>query len=179
MEIRLLSAEPKRACKSVGSADNYDMRKLLPIFLFLLAAPVLAQDKNAEPAPTSAEFLDQKLWSSLGQTTEGSRGYSLYTRSMQPKSDSNFEFWVKIVPTNPISFNRRYSLPRESAFVVQKAIVDCQKRTVFLERTAAYDATNNSLDPRGSDLIKNENRTRVRSGSISETLFDYICLKLD
>ena len=154
------------------------MRYLLPLFLFVVCAPVVAQDKSSEPTPINAEFLDQKLWTSLGKATEGSRGYSLYTRNMQPKSDVNFEFWVKIVPTNPISFNRRYSLPRESAFVIQKAAVDCTKRTVFLENTASFDSTNNSLDPRGSDLIKNETRTRVRSGSISETLFDYICIKL-
>ena len=154
------------------------MRKLLPLFLLVLAAPVLAQDKGSEPTPINSEFLEQKLWSSLGETTEGSRGFSLFTRNMQPKSDSNFEFWVKIVPTNATAFNRRYSLPRESSFVIQRATVDCSRRTVYLDRTAAFDASFNSLDPRGSDLIKGELRSRVRSGSISETLFDYICLKL-
>jgi len=154
------------------------MRKLLPLFLLLLAAPVLAQDKNSEPTPVNPEFLDQKLWTGLGKTTEGSRGFSLFTRNMQPRSDTNFEFWVKIVPTNATAFNRRYSLPTDSAFVVQRANVDCSKRTVYLDRTAAFDGSYNSLDPRGSDLIKGEIRSRVRSGSISETLFDYICLKL-
>lgn len=154
------------------------MRRHLPIILLLLVAPVFGQQKSTDPAPVSAEFLDQKLWTSLGKTTEGTRGFSLFTRNMQPKSDTNFEFWVKIVPTNSAAFNRRYSLPRDSAFVVQRATVDCGKRTVFLDRTASYDAAFNSLDPRGSDLIKGEARNRVRSGSVSETLFDYICLKL-
>lgn len=155
------------------------MRKLLPLIILVIGASVFGQDnKSNEPAPMSGEFLAEKFWTSLGKPTEGIRGYSLLTRSMQPKSDTNFEFWVKIVPANAIAFNRRYSLPRESAFVIQRATVDCSKRTVFLDRTASYDASNNSLDPRGSDLIKGETRSRVRSGSVSETLFDYICLKL-
>ena len=155
------------------------MRKLLPLFLLVITASVSGQDnKSNEPAPMSGEFLAEKYWSGLGKPTEGTRGYSLYTRDMQPKTDTNFEFWVKIVPTNAPAFNRRYSLPRESAFVIQRANIDCSKRTVFLDRTASYDLSNNSLDPRGSDLIKGESRSRVRSGSVSETLFEFICLKL-
>ena len=156
------------------------MRKLLPLFLLVLSATALGQDtKSNDPTPMSGEFLAEKFWTSLGKPTEGTRGYALLTRSMQPKSDTNFEFWVKIVPTNATAFNRRYSLPRESAFVVQRAVVDCSKRTVYLDRTGSYDASNNSLDPKGSDLIKGEMRSRVRSGSVSETLFEYICLKLE
>ncbi|MEQ1765204.1 MAG: hypothetical protein ABL984_18900 [Pyrinomonadaceae bacterium] len=154
------------------------MRKLLPLLLLVISASVVGQDKNTEPAAMNGEFLADKFWSSLGKPTEGTRGYSLFTRNMQPKSDTNFEFWVKIVPTNAIAFNKRYSLPRESAFVVQRAVVDCSKRTVHVDRTSSYDISNNSLDPRGSDLIKGETRSRVRSGSVNETLFDYICLKL-
>ncbi len=155
-----------------------DMRYLLPILLILIGAPTYAQDKSPDPAPVSAEFLDQKLWTALGKPTEGSRGFALYTRNMQPKSDTNFEFWVKIQPTNAVAFNRRYSLPRDAAFVVQRATVDCSKRTVYLDRTAAYDVSYNSLDPRGSDLIKGDVKSRVRAGSVSERLFEYICLKL-
>ena len=154
------------------------MRNLLPLLLILFAAPAFAQDNTADLAPMSAEFLDQKLWTALGKPTEGTRGFALYTRNMQPKSDTNFEFWVKIMPTNAAAFNRRYSLPRDSAFVIQRATVDCGKRTVYLDRTAAYDVAYNSLDPRSSDLIKGETRSRVRPGSVSATLFDYICLKL-
>lgn len=155
------------------------MRKLLPLFLLVISASVFGQDNQSnEPAPISGEFLAEKYWTNLGKPTEGSRGYSLYTRNMQPKSDTNFEFWVRIVPTNATAFNRRYSLPRESAFVIQRATVDCSKRTVYLDRTASYDASNNSLDPKGSDLIKGDTRSRVKAGSVSETLFEYICLKL-
>lgn len=155
------------------------MRIFLPLFLLLISVSVLGQDnKSNEPAPMSGEFLADRYWSSLGKPTEGPRGYSLLTRNMQPQSDTNFEFWVKIVPTNASSFNRRYSLPRESAFVIQRATVDCAKKTVFLDRTAAFDVSNNLLDPKGSELIKGDARSRVRAGSVSETLFDYICLKL-
>jgi hypothetical protein len=154
------------------------MRKLLPLLLLVISASVAGQDKSSEPTAVNGEFLADKFWSSLGKPTEGARGYSLFTRNMQPKSDTNFEFWVKIVPTNATAFNKRYNLPREAVFAVQRAVVDCSKRTVYLDRTGAYDISNNSLDPRGSDLIKSETRSRVRSGSVSETLFDYICLKL-
>ena len=155
------------------------MRKFVPVILLILSASVFGQDnKSNEPAPMNGEFLAEKFWTSLGKPTEGARGYSLYTRNMQPNSDTNFEFWVRIVPTNAVAFNRRYSLPRESAFVIQRATVDCSKRTVYLDRTASYDASNNSLDPKGSDLIKGDIRSRVRAGSVSETLFEYICLKL-
>ena len=156
------------------------MRILLPLLLLLIVAPASAQNKIA-PAhtPLSTEFLEQKFWSDLGKPTEGTRGYALYTRNMQPKTDTLFEFWVKIVPTNTAAFNRRYSLPRESAFVIQKAVVDCAKRTVFFEDTKAYDLSNAAIDPRGSDLVKSETKTRVKSGSIGATVFDYICLKLE
>jgi hypothetical protein len=127
----------------------------------------------------NGEFLEQKYWSDLGKPTEGPRGFALFTRNMQPKTDSLFEFWVKIVPTNAIAFNRRYSLPRESAFVLQKAIVDCDKRTVFFEDTRAFDDANNSVDPRGSDMVKTEAKTRAKAGSVGSTVFDYICLKLE
>ena len=155
------------------------MRIVLPLLLLLIAAPAFAQNQTA-PAhtPLSTEFLEQKYWSDLGKPTEGPRGYSLFTRNMQPKSDTLFEFWVKIVPSNSTAFNRRYSLPRESAFVIQKAVVDCSKRTVFFEDTKAYDSSSNSVDPRGSDFVKSEAKTRARSGSVGATVFDYICLKL-
>lgn len=155
---------------------------LLPLFLALLAAPVLAQNKvepGADPDPSSSEFLVKRFWSDLGKPTEGPRGYALFTRNMQPKSDTLFEFWVKIVPTHAAAFNKRYSLPRESAFVIQKATVDCAKRLVFLEDTSAYDSGHRAVDPKGSDLIKGQNRSRVVPGSVSATIFDYICLKLE
>lgn len=154
------------------------MRKLLPLLFLIIVAPTFAQDKTAAAPVINSEFLAQKYWSDLGKPTEGTRGYSLFTRNMQPKTDSLFEFWVKIVPTNAIAFNRRYSLPRESAIVIQKALVDCSKRTVFFEDTKAYDIANNSVDPRGSDLVKTGAKTRVKSGSVGATVFDYICLKL-
>jgi hypothetical protein len=153
------------------------MRKLIPIFLLLLTAPAFAQDKIAM-ATNSPEFLNAKFWSDLGKPTEGSRGYAIFTRNMQPKSDTLFELWIKIVPTNATAFNRRYSLPRESAFVIQKATVDCARRLVFTEQTTAFDGSNKSVDPKGSDLVKGETRTRVKSGSVGETVFEYLCLKL-
>lgn len=156
------------------------MRKLLPLVLLLMVAPAFAQNRPA-PAhtPINSEFLEQKYWSDLGKPTEGTRGFTLFTRNMQPKTDTLFEFWVKIVPTNAAAFNRRYSLPRESVVVIQKAIVDCTKRTVFFEDTKAFDSEKNSVDPRGSDLVKGEAKSRAKAGSVGATVFDYICLKLE
>ncbi len=102
----------------------------------------------------------------------------MFTRNMQPKSDTLFEVWVKILPNNAVAFNRRYGLPSNSAFVIQHATVDCSGRSVRLERTAAYDTGNGTIEARSSDLVKNESRTRVKSGSVSDVIFQYICLKL-
>ena len=156
------------------------MRKLLPFLLLTAIAPVLGQAPTASPQAEvgKADFLDQKFWSDLGKPTEGTRGFSLLTRNMQGKSDTQFELWVKIVPNNAPAFNRRYGLPRESAFVVQYATIDCAGRSVQLEKTSAYSSTNAFVDPRASDLVKNESRTRVKPGSVSDTIFQYICLKL-
>lgn len=154
------------------------MRRLLPFFLLAVFAPVYGQTAPAQMEITRTEFLDQKFWSTLGRPTEGSRGFSLFTRNMQPISDTRFEVWVKIVPNNTPAFNRRYGLPSNSTFVIQYATVDCAGRTVRLERTAAYNTANGAVDPRYSDLVKNESRTRVKSGSVSDAIFQYICLKL-
>ena len=156
------------------------MRKLLPFFLLTAIAPIFGQAPAASPQVEigKAEFLDQKFWSDLGKPTEGTRGFSLFTRDMQPKSDTRFELWVKIVPNNALAFNRRYGLPRESAYVVQYASIDCAGRSVQLERTSAYSSANGFVDARASDLVKNESRTRVKPGSVSDTIFQYICIKL-
>lgn len=155
------------------------MRKLLSFLLLAAAAPVLGQvSAVAQTDVTRTEFLDQKYWSGLGKPTEGSRGFSLFTRNMQPKSDTRFEVWVKIVPNNREAFNKRFGLPRDSAYVVQFATVDCGGRSVQLEKTAAYSGTDGAVEARSSDLVKNESRTRVRPGSVSDTIFQYICLKL-
>lgn len=155
------------------------MRKLILLSaLAIFTAPVFGQSAKVSDTAT-AEFLDPKFWSSLGKPTEGSRGFSLFTRNMQPKSDSLFEVWIKIMPNNAAAFNRRYGLPRESAYVLQFATVDCERRTVMMEKTAAFDGMNGSVDARASDLVKGESRSRVRSGSVSESVFEYLCLKLE
>ena len=154
------------------------MRKLMPFILLAFIAPAFGQTPAVQVEPTRGEFLDQKFWTTLGKPTEGARGFSLFTRNMQPKSDTAFEVWVKIVPNNAAAFNRRFGLPSNSAFVIQHATVDCTDRSVQLERTAAYDAANGTVEARSSDLVRNESRRRVRSGSVNDIIFQYICLKL-
>jgi len=47
-----------------------------------------------------------------------------------------------------------------------------------LEKTSAYSTSNSFVDAKASDLVKNESRTRVKPGSVSDTIYQYICLKL-
>lgn len=154
------------------------MRKLIFVFLAIFAVQSVAQNVAAPGEGAQAEFLDQKFWSTLGKPTEGVRGFSLFTRNMQPKTDSLFQLWVKIVPANAAAFNKRYSLPSNSAYAIQYATVDCGKRLVMMERTAAYDLSNTPVSVGSSDLVRNQTRTRVKAGSINDTVFQYICLKL-
>lgn len=154
------------------------MRRILPILIAILAVQTFGQ-VNPGADPSKTEFLSEKFWSELGKPTEGVRGFSLFTRNMQPKSDTLFELWVKIVPNNRTAFNKRYGMPRDATFAVQFATVDCTKRTVMFERTAVYDDGRSVLDARSSDIVKSESKSRVQPGSIGETVFQYLCLKLE
>lgn len=157
------------------------MRKffLIPFALLVFVAASPAQGIISTPVPGTPEFLDQKMWSDLGKPTEKDRLFSLFTRNIQPKTDTLFELWIKIVPTRTADFNRKYKLPKDTAYAIQYATVDCGKRLVVMERTSAYDGSNAKLNINGSELMRNQTRTRVRSGSINEVVFDYICLKLE
>jgi hypothetical protein len=132
----------------------------------------------SQPTPGTPEFLDHKMWSDLGKPTEKDRGFSLFSRNIQPKTDSLFELWVKIVPSNQSEFNRKHKLPSNTAYAIQYATVDCGRRQIVMEKTAAYNSANTKVDAAGSELVRNQTRARVRSGSINEVVFDYICLKL-
>lgn len=153
----------------------------LSLALAMCVSSLAAQGKTATPtlaAPGTPEFLDHSMWSDLGKPSEKEREFSLFSRNIQPKTDTLYEFWVKIVPKNTSDFNKKYKLPSNAAYAIQYATVDCGRRTIVMERTAAYDSANTKLNATGSELIRNQSRGRVRSGSVNETVFEFICLKL-
>lgn len=153
------------------------MRILLSLVFLAFAANVFSQSET-QPAAATSEFLNTKFWSELGKPTEGPKGFSLFSRNIQPKSDTLFQLWLKVVPNDSAQFNRRYTLPRDTAFVVRFATIDCSRRTVVFEQTSAYDGSKRSLDARSSELVKNESRLRVQTGSIADSAFQYVCVKL-
>lgn len=151
------------------------MRKLLPFILtMLLVGPVLGQ-QDARSAENKAEFLSEKNWAALGRPTEGSRGFSLFSRNMKPTTDTLFEMWVKIVPANAAAFNRRFGLPANAAYAVQYATVDCTRKQITFEKSTVYNQSNAELSAPSSELVQKAGR---KSGPIGETVFDYICRKL-
>ncbi len=150
--------------------------KLIPFLIILYTTRLFGQD--ASPAEARAEFLNQKYWSNLGKATEGTRGFALFSRNIAPNAEGLYELWVKIIPANAPAFNRKYDLPKNAAFAVQYATVNCGKRQLLMEKTAVYDSANNALDAKSSELVQKATRSRVKPGSIGETVFDYICLKL-
>lgn len=153
---------------------------LLTLFtlLFCASASNAQGIATSQALPGTPEFLDHKMWSDLGKPTEKDRGFSLFSRNIQPKTDTLFELWVKIVPKDTYEFNRKHKLPSNTAYAIQYATVDCGRRQIVMERTAAYNSANMKLDATKSELVRNQTRSRVRSGSINEVVFDFICLKL-
>lgn len=157
------------------------MRNILLTSLALLICVSASNAQSvatSQPLPGTPEFLDHKMWSDLGKSSEKDRGFSLFSRNILPKTDSLFELWVKIVPTDAAEFNRKHKLPSNTAYAIQYATVDCGRRQIFMEKTAAYNSGNVKVDAAGSDLVRNQTKARVRSGSINAVVFDYICLKL-
>ncbi|MGQ0542439.1 MAG: hypothetical protein ACT4O9_11410 [Blastocatellia bacterium] len=152
------------------------MRKLFLILIVLSAGSVFGQEEKSTEART--EFLNEKNWSVLGKPVEGTNGFTHFSRNIQPKTEGIYQLWVKIVPSNQAAFNRRYNLPKTSAFSIQQATVDCGRKQVLTEKTSVFDAGNNSLNAGSSDLIQKSSRNRVKPGSINDTIFAYICVKL-
>lgn len=144
--------------------------------IVLSAGSVFGQEEKSTEA--RAEFLNEKNWSVLGKPVEGSNGFTLFSRNIQPKTEGLYQLWVKIVPSNKAAFNKRYNLPKASAFSIQQATVDCGRKQVLTEKTSIFDVDNNELNVGSSDLIQKSSRNRVKPGSISEAIFDYICVKL-
>lgn len=153
------------------------MRKLLPLLLTaLLAGVTLGQDGKSDDA--KAEFLNPKYWSKLGPTTEGQRGFTLFSRNILPNPEGQYELWIKVVPANVEAFNKQYSLPQDAAYVLQYATVDCEKRLLLLEKTGVYDAKDMRLNAGSNALTPKSAKDRVKPGSIGAIFFEYFCQRM-
>ena len=158
------------------------MQKLIAVF-FLAFCVTSVFGQNYSPAPPKAEnvraeFMNAKYWSKIGEQTDPSRGFALYSRNLLPNPDGQIEFWVKIVPTNVEQFNKAYDLGTNTAFVLQYATVDCGRNFLLLERTGVYDSNNVRLGNGPPSLTPKSSRDRVKPGSIGAEIYHSICIKL-
>mgnify|MGYP001403122756 CR=1 FL=1 len=155
-------------------ADSWAMRHLLPLLIVLFAAPVFGQ--GVKPADGKAANFTTENWSKLGRATEGPRGFTLYGRDIRLSSAGQYELWVKVVPANTAIFNRRYDLPKSTAFVLQYTIVDCAKRLLSFEKTSLYNSANGVIEGRVTGLVSISQKNSVRPGSIGESVYKNVCV---
>ena len=150
------------------------MKHLFALVVVLFAAPVFGQEVKTSDAK-AANFTTQN-WSKLGPATEGPKGFTLHSRDIRLNSSGQYELWVKIVPANTSSFNRRYDLPKNTAYVLQYATVDCAKKLLLFEKTALYSAENTMVNGRVTGLTPASQKGSVKPGSIGESVYKYVCV---
>jgi hypothetical protein len=155
-------------------ADSLVMKHLLLLLIVLFAAPVFGQAvKTADAKPAS--FITQN-WSKLGPATEGPKGFTLHGRDIRLNSSGQYELWVKIMPANTSVFNKRYDLPKNTAFVLQYATVNCEKKLLLFEKTSLYDSANTIVEGRITGLTPASRKDSVRPGSIGESVYKNVCV---
>ena len=150
------------------------MKHLFALLVVLMAAPVFGQEVKISDAKP-ANFTTQN-WSKLGPATEGPRGFTLHSRDIRLNSAGQYELWIKVIPANAAAFNRRYDLPKNTAFVLQYTTVDCAKKLLLFEKTALYDAANAIVNGRVSGLVSTSKRDSVKPGSIGESVYKNVCI---
>lgn len=146
-------------------------------YFFLVAITIFSVLSVTAQTGSDVEFLNSKNWSQLGKPVEGPRGFVLFTRDLQSKGDDLFSFWLKIVPAEPSIFARRYSLPRETAVVLQYTRVDCKNKTVNAAEVRAFTEKMEPVDLRGSSFVRDGRRGRA--SIVNETAFEFICSRLE
>jgi hypothetical protein len=150
------------------------MKHLFALVIVLFAAPVFGQAvKTADAKPAS--FITQN-WSKLGPATEGPKGFTLHGRDIRLNSSGQYELWVKIMPANASAFNKRYDLPKNTAFVLQYATVNCEKKLLLFEKTSLYDSANTIVEGRITGLTPSSRKDSVRPGSIGESVYKNVCV---
>lgn len=142
------------------------------VFL-VLAFAISAFGQDTKPTPVEGDMTAN--WSKMGKPVEGSRGFTLQGKGIRINQAGAYELWVKIIPANSTAFIKRYSLPKTTEYVLQHATVDCGKKLLFLEKTAAYDSSNKVIEGNVSALTPSSQKSLVRPGSIGETLFRAVC----
>jgi hypothetical protein len=150
--------------------DDIDgMRYILPLLVIAFAVPVFGQDAKPDETGLTAN------WSRIGDSVEKNRGFALYGRGIRLNRAGAYELWVKIVPANAAVFNKRYSLPKGTDYVLQYATVDCSKKLLLLERTALYDSSHKAVEGNASALTPPSKKDSVKPGSIGDALFRSVC----
>ena len=155
-------------------ADSVAMRHVFALLIVLFAAPVFGQD--VKTGDTKPENFATRNWSKLGPATDGPKGFTLHGRDIRLNSSGQYELWVKVVPANAAVFSKRYALPKNTAFVLQYATVDCGKRQLLFEKTALYDNANTVLEGRVTGLVSSSKRDAVKPGSIGESVYKNVCV---
>ncbi len=150
------------------------MRNLLPLLIVLFAAPVFGQE--IKPSDGRAANFTTENWSKLGPATEGPRGFTLHGRDIRMNSMGQYELWVKVIPANTAAFNRRYDLPKTTAFVLQYTTVDCTKKLLSFEKTSLYNASNAVVEGRATGLVSISQKNSVKPGSIGESVYKNVCV---
>lgn len=143
----------------------------LMVLVWTCAFSIAAQDVVPSEEAMKAN------WSKLGPTVEGQRGFTLHGKGIRINRGGQYELWVKIVPSNTYSFNRRYDLPQASAYVLQYATVDCEKKLLYFERTAAYGSDDRPLTGNFSSITPSSKKDMVKPGSIGEALYRFVCVE--
>jgi len=143
--------------------------------IFVLAAALCVSGQNSKTLPAGPVDGVAGNWSSLGSVVPGENGYSLSGKGIRTSGAGRYQLWVKIVPSNYPSFTRRYSIPRETNYVLQFATVDCGRRNVFLEKTTLYDANAQLVAGRTEALTPSSKKSTVKAGSIGESIFKAVC----
>ncbi len=151
------------------------MKKL--VFVLALVSAVSAFGQDAKVSDSKTGTLITKNWSEFVGPTEGPRGFKLFSKDLKQNSDGQYEMWIKIVPNERSVFTRRYEIPSNTAYVLQYATVDCQKRLMAFEKTTLYDADDALVKSESTTLSAKTTRDKVRTGSIGAVVFEKICLE--
>lgn len=140
----------------------------------MFASQAFGQDTITTPVKSTG-FTTQN-WSKLGPGTEGPKGFTVQGRDIRVNSAGQFELWIKVLPSNTTAFAKRYDLPRNIAYVLQYATVDCEKRLLSFEKTGLYDSDNTVLTGRVDGLVPDSKKDSVKPGSIGESVYKYVCV---
>ncbi len=149
--------------------------------ILIFASSLFAQSAGiptTTPEAARAEFMNAKFWSKIGAYEDAKLGFTLFSRNLYPNPEGQIELWVKIAPSNPEQFRKRYGLEPSAAFVIQYATVDCSKHFLLLEKTGVYDRNNTRLSAGVANLTPKSARDRVKPGSIGAVVFESICVKI-